>query len=256
MDKPKIVSVTGLDPDQKERDGLDVPELPGGEPPARKPDVFSSPQPPPVFKSPAPQTQNEPVPAVEPLPKPVPPAAEPSLSSPRLVEFKSEVPPERVAEQEEFKPTEPELNDAPEIPPERLKPLSVPLEPPVAVLPPAPVVPSSQAARSEPVQAPPWVARNESRPNVFSRPEFDDREDDALAEELFKDSKPRIVARRDVVQEYREQASRDILPPQNPPQPLTMDEQRAHAKGLAQKIHEEKQTEGFFSKIRRRLGWR
>lgn len=125
---------------------------------------------------------------------------------------------------------------------------------PLAVEPEQPVV-QVRPVLSDPVSAPPWVARNQPRPKVFMRPEFDDREDEALARDLLSDSKPRIVARRDVAQEYREQASRDILPPSPPPHPLTMDEQRAHAKGLAQKIHEGKQSEGFFSKLKRRLGW-
>ncbi len=106
------------------------------------------------------------------------------------------------------------------------------------------VVPSGQ---------PPWVAREQPRhPSVV----HDDA--DRLAEELMQDRSPRIVqVRRDVLAEYREQASRDILPPKTPPAPLTLEQQRSQAKVLADKIHSEKHANpGFFAGIKRMLGWR
>ena len=87
-------------------------------------------------------------------------------------------------------------------------------------------------------KVPPWVSRTQKKPTV--------REVVDLA-----DLTP---PERDVIQEYRNQASREILPSQ--PQvgkPLTLEGERERAKRLASQITEKKQGESLFGKIRKRL---
>lgn len=285
MDKPKIMSVSGKDAEEKGREALGVPELPGGEPEPKKPSVTHV-QPEPVAPASGPELVAEPVspaPKTEPdaeseipperlepsgedespfahqeepyeVDDPAPVAAVESEHSPASKPVSSQPLAPAPSLPKEPSPPEPEKPVGPKPPDTTASPEPVPVEPEPEE--PAPEPSQTPAVPSLQPQAPPWVARNQPRPKVFSRPEFDDREGEAFARDMLSDSKPRIVARRDVAQEYREQASRDILPPQVPPRPLTVEEQRLHAKGLAQKIYEEKQGEGFFSKLRRRLGWR
>ena len=87
-------------------------------------------------------------------------------------------------------------------------------------------------------KTPPWVARTQKKPTV--------REVVDLA--------ALTPPERDVIQEYRNQASREILP--NAPEagkPLTLEGERERAKRLAQDIAGKKKETSFFSKIKKRL---
>ena len=87
---------------------------------------------------------------------------------------------------------------------------------------------------------------------LYERPELDA---DRFAEEMAS-AKETTPVHRDVVKEYREAASKDMLPPSAPPRPLTAEEERARARSLAQQIHQENQQSGLFGKVKRMLGMR
>lgn len=87
---------------------------------------------------------------------------------------------------------------------------------------------------------------------LYERPELDA---ERFAEELT--SQNNTPANRDVVKEYRDAASRDILPSQpSPPKPLTIDQERAKARELAAQIHAQNQQMGFVGKLKRMFGLR
>lgn len=103
--------------------------------------------------------------------------------------------------------------------------------------------PVSYAVSGEPsavqvtAKAPPWMLRDPNR-----KPTVKEVADFSML----------TPPQKDVVQEYRKQASREILPP-TPQGPLTVEEERAKAKQVAQRILEMKNSHSFFDKIKRRI---
>jgi|GEM_PF-3147751 len=111
-------------------------------------------------------------------------------------------------------------------------------------------VPSAVHSHEKHAEGPDGVSAPSGK--LYERPELDA---DRFAEEMAKASDATPV-QRDVVKEYRDAASRDMLPPSVPPRPLTAEEERARARMLAQQIHQENQQMGFMGKVKRMLGMR
>ncbi len=257
MEKPKIVSMKdALDLAETESE---IPELPGAPkteallpPPAlpeaplglsdsSTPPSLESEHPPEVPPERIPQSPPSSMaplaPALPPAETPQPPAPEPVLA-PEPVQPLAGSPP--WVERQEQEPTVSEIAGPvptyPGVGRPRINSISqgtISVEPPKPVT--APIRPASAVAAPS--------------AKLYERPELDA---DRFAEEMASTT----PVQRDVVKEYRDAASRDMLPPAAPPRPLTAEEERARARSLAQQIHQENQKSGFFGKVRRMFGMR
>ncbi len=123
------------------------------------------------------------------------------------------------------------------------------------------VVPISNAPVSLSARTAPWMAK-ESKPFVkevkeasesrqVQQPRIVRQEVQAPRRESF-DLASLNAPQRDVIAEYRKEASRDILPPE-PMKPLTIADERAKARELAGRIASEKGSESFFTKLKKKV---
>ena len=99
---------------------------------------------------------------------------------------------------------------------------------------------------------PPWVGRTDARPTVKQVVEAGEAKEPVSRRPADLSNASPVV--RDVVTEYRQQASRDLLPSSpDSARPLSIGEEREKARRVALEISAKKGEDSFFTKLRKRL---